>query len=162
VRPPALLAFCESLQDTELSQTIQNSSDLIALLQSFHIVALSALFIAMLVFNIRVLSNRFHDGAYLSGFKYNALISLPVLLVTGIFLIIAEPARSLANDAFQLKMILLVLVLLLYRHLLSCVSTQTDFPASSHHLSVANKLLAALSILMWISIIFAGRWIAYL
>ena len=89
-------------------------------------------------------------------------LSMSMRLVTGIFLIIAEPARSLANDAFQLKMILLVLVLLLYRHLLSCVSTQTDFPASSHHLSVANKLLAALSILMWISIIFAGRWIAYL
>jgi len=162
VRPPALLAFCESLQDTELSQTIQNNSDLIAFLQSIHILALSVLFIAMLVFNIRIVRKRVYDLAYLNGFKYNALISLPLLLLTGIFLIIAEPARSLANDAFQLKMVLLVLVMLNYRYLLSALSPQKNFPNASADLSVGLRCLAACSILMWVAIIFAGRWIAYL
>lgn len=162
MRPPALLAFCESLQDTELSQTIQNNSDLIAFLQSIHILALSALFIAMLVFNIRIVRERINDSAYLSGFKYNAWISLPLLLLTGAFLIIAEPARSLANDAFQLKMVLLVVVMLLYRHLLGRLSSQENFPNTSAPLSVGTKMLAAASICIWVAIIFAGRWIAYL
>lgn len=162
MRPPALLAFCESLQDTELSQSIQNNSDLIAFLQSIHILALSVLFIAMLVFNIRVLREKVYDWAYLDGFKYNAFISLPLLLLTGVFLIIAEPARSLANDAFQLKMVLLVLVMLGYRYLLSAVTSQKKFPSANAHLSLGLRTLAGCSILMWVGIIFAGRWIAYL
>jgi len=162
VRPSALLALCESLQDTELSQAIQNKSDLIALLQSLHILAISVIFIAMLVFNLRLISNKLGDTLFLSGFKYNAIVSLPVLLITGIFLIIAEPARTLANDAFQLKMILLLTVLSIYRYLNQTVFSTSDVPNSSVQVSLTSKLLAALSILIWVGIVFAGRWIAYL
>ena len=162
MRPPALLAFCESLQETELSQTIQNNSDLIAFLQSMHILAISALFIAMLVFNIRLITNKLSDEAFLSGFKYNVVIGLPVLLITGVFLIIAEPARSLANDAFQLKMVLLAIVLLLYRYLLQFASPKADFSHKLVEVSSRVKFFAMLSISIWVGIIFAGRWIAYL
>jgi ABC-type dipeptide/oligopeptide/nickel transport system permease subunit len=162
LRSAALLAFCESLQDTELSQAIQNNSDLIAFLQSLHILAISVILIAMLVFNFRLIGNKLSDSLYLNGFKYNAIISLPVLLITGTFLIIAEPARSLANDAFQLKMILLLLVLGIYRYLNHTAFSTTDFPNTSVEISLGTKLLAASSILMWAGIVFAGRWIAYL
>jgi len=162
LRPPALLAFCEALQDTELSQAIQNKSDLIAFLQSLHILAISVILIAMLVFNFRLISNKLGDSLFLSGFKYNAIVSLPVLLVTGVFLIIAEPARSLANEAFQIKMILLVIVLSIYRYLNQTVFSTSDFPNSSVQVSLISKLWATLSILIWVGIVFAGRWIAYL
>jgi hypothetical protein len=150
------------LQETELSQTIQNNTDLIAFFQSIHILAISALFIAMLVFNIRLIINKLSDEAFLSGFKYNVVISLPVLLITGVFLIIAEPARSLANDAFQLKMVLLAIVLFLYRYLLQFVSPKTDFSHKPVEVGFREKLFAILSISIWMGIIFAGRWIAYL
>jgi len=162
LRSAALLAFCESLQDTELSQAIQNNSDLIAFLQSLHILAISVLLIAMLVFNFRLIGNKLSDSLFLNGFNYNAIISLPVLLITGTFLIIAEPARSLANDAFQLKMILLLLVLGIYRYLNHTAFSMTDFPNTSVEISLGTKLLAAASILIWVGIVFAGRWIAYL
>ena len=162
MRPLALLALCESLQDTELSQAIQNKSDLIAFLQSLHILAISVILIAMLVFNFRLISNKLGDSLFLSGFKYNAIVSLPVLLVTGVFLIIAEPARSLANEAFQIKMILLVIVLSIYRYLNQTVFSTADFPNSSVQVSLISKLWATLSILIWVGIVFAGRWIAYL
>jgi len=145
-----------------LSQAIQNKSDLIAFLQSLHILAISVILIAMLVFNFRLISNKLGDSLFLSGFKYNAIVSLPVLLVTGVFLIIAEPARSLANEAFQIKMILLVIVLSIYRYLNQTVFSTADFPNSSVQVSLISKLWATLSILIWVGIVFAGRWIAYL
>lgn len=145
-----------------MSQAIQNKSDLIAFLQSLHILAISVILIAMLVFNFRLISNKLGDSLFLSGFKYNAIVSLPVLLVTGVFLIIAEPARSLANEAFQIKMILLVIVLSIYRYLNQTVFSTADFPNSSVQVSLISKLWAALSILIWVGIVFAGRWIAYL
>ncbi|MEI7738958.1 MAG: DUF6644 family protein [Betaproteobacteria bacterium] len=137
-------------------------SDLIAFLQSLHILAISVILIAMLVFNFRLISNKLGDSLFLSGFKYNAIVSLPVLLVTGVFLIIAEPARSLANEAFQIKMILLVIVLSIYRYLNQTVFSTSDFPNSSVQVSLISKLWATLSILIWVGIVFAGRWIAYL
>ena len=145
-----------------MSQAIQNMSDLIAFLQSLHILAISVILIAMLVFNFRLISNKLGDSLFLSGFKYNAIVSLPVLLVTGVFLIIAEPARSLANEAFQIKMILLVIVLSIYRYLNQTVFSTSDFPNSSVQVSLISKLWATLSILIWVGIVFAGRWIAYL
>lgn len=145
-----------------MSQAIQNKSDLIAFFQSLHILAISVILIAMLVFNFRLISNKLGDSLFLSGFKYNAIVSLPVLLVTGVFLIIAEPARSLANEAFQIKMILLVIVLSIYRYLNQTVFSTADFPNSSVQVSLISKLWAALSILIWVGIVFAGRWIAYL
>ncbi|MFN0004221.1 MAG: DUF6644 family protein [Burkholderiaceae bacterium] len=145
-----------------MSQAIQNKSDLIAFLQSLHILAISVILIAMLVFNFRLISNRLGDSLFLSGFKYNAIVSLPVLLVTGVFLIIAEPAKSLANEAFQIKMILLVIVLSIYRYLNQTVFSTADFPNSSVQVSLISKLWATLSILIWVGIVFAGRWIAYL
>ncbi len=145
-----------------MSQAIQNKSDLIAFLQSLHILAISVILIAMLVFNFRLISNKLGDSLFLSGFKYNAIVSLPVLLVTGVFLIIAEPARSLANEAFQIKMILLVIVLSIYRYLNQTVFSTADFPNSSVQVSLISKLWATLSILIWVGIVFAGRWIAYL
>ena len=145
-----------------MSQAIQNKSDLIAFLQSLHILAISVILIAMLVFNFRLISNKLGDSLFLSGFKFNAIVSLPVLLVTGVFLIIAEPARSLANEAFQIKMILLVIVLSIYRYLNQTVFSTADFPNSSVQVSLISKLWATLSILIWFGIVFAGRWIAYL
>ncbi len=141
---------------------IQNNSDLIAFFQSIHILALSAVFMAMLVFNIRLITGRLSDEAFLSGFKYNAVIGLPVLLITGVFLIIAEPARSLANDAFQLKMVLLAIVLLLYRYLGRFAMPTVNFSHKHVEVTLGKKFLALLSILIWIGIVFAGRWIAYL
>jgi hypothetical protein len=86
---------------------------------------------------------------------------LLVLLATGAIMIIGEPARSLKNPAFQLKMALLVSALtvtLSYQLLLRC-DPALGSPASGHRASATT--IATLSMMLWAGIIFAGRWIAY-
>jgi hypothetical protein len=86
---------------------------------------------------------------------------LPVLLATGALLIIAEPARSLENPVFVLKMGLLLAAAGIT---LACqIPLRRD--ESFWELSAARKraaqLIAGASIPLWVAIICAGRWIAY-
>ena len=84
--------------------------------------------------------------------------ALPVLLITGLLMIVGEPARALKNSTFQLKMLLVlgaITVTLAYQLLLR---RDAAFWAQRRG---ATVLIAAASIALWVGIIFAGRWIAY-
>jgi hypothetical protein len=84
-----------------------------------------------------------------------------ILLATGILMIIAEPARSLKNPAFQLKMLLLIAALIvtgLFQFLQRRDATFGDLRSGPRATAAA---VAIASMLLWSSIIFAGRWIAY-
>ena len=76
-------------------------------------------------------------------------------------MITAEPARSLKNPAFQLKMLLLIaaLVVTALFQLLQRRNARFGDPRSGPRAAAAT--FAIVSMLLWSSIIFAGRWIAY-
>ena len=86
--------------------------------------------------------------------------ALPILLVTGLLLICAEPMRSLGSPAFQLKMVLLVCVAALlsgYQRKLRTVTAAAPPAATAGH----GGAVAVAALVLWVCIIFAGRWIAY-
>jgi hypothetical protein len=86
---------------------------------------------------------------------------LLILFATGAVMIIGEPARSLKNPAFQLKMLLLVTALIvtgLSQFFRRQDGTHGDLGSAPRLLRVA---IAVVSMLLWSAIIFAGRWIAY-
>ena len=71
--------------------------------------------------------------------------SLVVLLMTGALMVLGEPARELLAFSFWLKMVLIVAGTLL----IALVSRR------------GTKALGVLTLLVWVSIIFLGRLIAY-
>jgi hypothetical protein len=76
-------------------------------------------------------------------------------------MIIGEPARSLKNPAFQLKMTLLVAALVvtgLFQFLQRRDAAFGDLRSGPRASAAA---VAIVSMLLWSAIIFAGRWIAY-
>ena len=88
-------------------------------------------------------------------------MALPVLLATGLTLIIAEPARALQNPVFLLKMGLLIAAIGV---MLMCqIPLQRD--AAFWDRNVARRRLAGViaivSLPLWVGIVCAGRWIAY-
>jgi hypothetical protein len=86
---------------------------------------------------------------------------LLILLATGAIMIIGEPARSLKNPAFQLKMTLLVAALIvtgLFQLLQRRNPVFGDLRSGSR---AAATTVAIVSMLLWSAIVFAGRWIAY-
>ena len=133
MRTQALDSFCAWLEQTPLSQAIQTAGWIVPAVQTIHILAIAAVMSSALMIALR-LETRFRRVIWWA---------LPVLLATGVVMIIGEPVRSLENPIFQLKMTLLV-----------CAVAVTLLP-------YRNRMVALASLSLWIGIVFAGRWIAY-
>ena len=84
--------------------------------------------------------------------------TLVVLATSGAILIIGEPSRELLNPYFQAKMIMLAAVALIT----FVVQRQTKKNAAYWETRKAAAIVAgSASLLLWVGIITAGRWIAY-
>jgi hypothetical protein len=86
---------------------------------------------------------------------------LLVLLATGAIMITGEPARSLKNPAFGLKMTLLATALIVTLLLQLMLRRDPEFGSRTRGRRFAATGIATLSMALWTGIIFAGRWIAY-
>ena len=160
----SLDGFCNWLGATSTSQTLQTVGWIIPAVQTVHILAVAAVVSSALILDLRLLGLRGIDqplAAVARRFLPFIWWPLPVLLVSGALLITAEPARSLENPVFILKMGLLLAA--------ASVTLACQLPLRRNpgfwDLSVARKrtvrLIAVASMPLWVAVIFAGRWIAY-
>lgn len=153
-----LQQFSDWLTSTGFSQAIQLSRWAIPTIQIVHILALSVLFAAALIVGLRFWGKGLAvEPLHLLARRFIRLIWLMaiILAASGLLLIIAEPHRTISNPIFYLKMILLLVAVVITAWLAAVSSRQHD------RVSAPHRLAAALSVLLWIGIMFAGRFIAY-
>jgi uncharacterized membrane protein len=160
--------FSKWLATTPLSHAIQEARWLIPALQTIHILGVAVAFSSAVLVNLRILRVFERDeplGAVAQRFLPWIWPALIVLVVTGSLLIVAEPRRSLMNSTFYFKMALLVIAIPLTGLELSFAAAPAFAETQSCEIDrrwrMAGVALAALSILVWCGILFAGRWIAY-
>jgi len=133
-------------------------------IQSIHIVGIGLVLGCVLMLTLRVLGMAGADrtllqtqqrfGPWLTG-------ALLLLLATGLVLVVAEPERELLAFSFWLKMILVACGAALswwFQH-----SVRAHAQAWETALSRQRRVraLAAVALLIWVAIIFLGRFIAY-
>jgi hypothetical protein len=147
-----------------VSQTIRTIEWIIPAVQTVHILCVAAVLTSVLMIDLRLFGFRWQDqpvSAVTRRFLPFIWWPLPVLLATGAVLIAAEPARSLQNPVFLLKMGLLLAAA---GATLACQIPLRHNPAY-WELSTGRRrgaqLIAAASLPLWVGIVFAGRWIAY-
>jgi len=153
--------LCDWLSNTRLSLLIQNVSWLIPAVQSLHILSVAVVMSSMAMLDLRLMGVTAR-GQSLAAMAARLLprmwIALIVLTLTGATLVIGEPARDLPNPAFQLKMAMLVAAIVLTAIIRRQIKKNEMFwearPGSA-------KLAAAASLLLWVGIVVAGRWSAY-
>src|SRR5712671_4817588 len=150
-------ALCWWLEHTALSQTIQSVDWIVPAIQTIHILAITVVAASALMIDLRLIGVFSADrplrqvSARFLPFVWWPLL---VLLATGAIMITGEPARSLKNPAFQLKMALLVAAMTVTA---VCWFLQRRDPAfgeraSGRRLTAAS--IAVLSMLLWSGIIF--------
>lgn len=160
----ALDPFCNWLAATSFSQTIQTIEWIVPAVQTVHILAVAAVATSALMINLRLLGVRSLDqpvAAVTQRFLPFIWWPLPILLITGSLLIVAEPARSLENPVFILKMTLLLVAASLTLACQLPLRGEEAFWEITPGRRTAAKLIALASIPLWVGIICAGRWIAY-
>jgi hypothetical protein len=158
-----VIHFTEWLSHTWLSLAIQTHEWIIPTIQSIHIVAIGVVLASVFMIDLRVLGWAGRDqsllettarfGPWLSG-------ALCVLLATGIFMIIGEPARELLAFSFWFKMFLVAVgTLIAAVFQITLKRNEHYWEKSLHRWRV--KLLAVSTFLIWVGIVVLGRLIAY-
>jgi hypothetical protein len=161
--PQKLREFCVWLDQTPLSQTFQSTDWLVPTLQTVHILSVALIIGAVLMINLRLLGWSNLDlplDRVCARFLPFIWWPLLALLATGTIMVIGEPARSLQNPVFQLKIALIVVALVATTIFQHRVRRPPAFATAGVRARGATAI-AFFSALLWGGIIVAGRWIAY-
>lgn len=160
-----LQILSEWLASTPASNFISGHAWITPAVQSLHILCIAGLMGAALMINLRLLDVAGLDQSIAAvNQRHGGWVRMAALglLLSGALLVIGEPARELLNMLFLVKMALvmvaLALVWLLQHRLQRDVHAWDGTPARRS----AARWLAGGSLLLWVAIISAGRWIAYI
>ena len=150
--------FSDWLSATPFSQTIQITPWAIPGIQTIHIICLALVFACALILSLRVAGRGLASEPLpqlAARFSRAIWLLLVILLATGLLLITAEPGRTITNPVFYAKMIMLALAIAITLWLSIVARRQFERPSGVH------VAAAVLGMALWIGIIFAGRFIAY-
>jgi hypothetical protein len=139
---------------------LRNVPGLPPIIQTLHLLSIAILLGSIVILNLRVLglaaptqqpaemSNR------LAPWTWSAL---PILFASGIVFVLARPERYLTNPVFGLKFAVLLPALALTALLFGMLRHQPQ----TDGMNTLSRFVAGLSLLCWVGVVLAGRWIAY-
>jgi hypothetical protein len=161
---PDLLTICKWLEQTALGSTARESLWLFPAIETVHLLGMAALVGTITVFDLRLLGwvmrrNRVSDlGGRLLPWTW---VGFAVQVVTGVILFSSEAVKVGANPAFRLKMVLILLAgvhaLIFHWTVYRKVAIWDD----SAVLPAGAKIAGGTSILLWVGIVAAGRFIGF-
>ena len=165
-----LEGFSEWLGNTQLSSVLADTTHLstwliIPLSQCLHILSVAVVMISVGVLNLNLLGvwgtrQTFAQLAtHLMPWIWGAL---GTLFLTGALQTIAEPTRELANIGFGFKMAMLAVVALITLIYQITVRRDPGYWEHSAQRRQTGRILATISLFLWVGIAAAGRLIAYL
>ena len=160
----SILAFFAWLADLPWSVDLHESQYAYPVIESIHVWALSLFFGLAVMFDLRLLGWTFRRVS-VSEFNRRVLpwtiAAFVVMVVSGTLLFYAIPLRSYQNIFFRTKMLLLLLaglnILIFHSRIFRDVAGWDADTVPPR----AARTAGALSLALWISIVFSGRMIAY-
>jgi hypothetical protein len=157
--------FCDWLAATPVSQAFQAAKWFVPLVQTVHIlnIAVVVTSVGMIDFKLLGIAGRGHSlAAMVSGFMPWIWTALVILLFTGTLLTITEPSRELMNAAFRIKMALVVCAASMLRVVQRQLHRDSSYWEVSAPRRRAARAIGATCLLLIVSVVTAGRWIAYI
>jgi len=163
----SLEGFAASLQATSLSEALKDASWVVPTMQSLHIIMVGVVFVSILMISLRMLGwMRADEPLHRVWTRFSPFLwaGIGVMAVTGTVLTIAEPVREFMTLSFRLKLVLLVICIasaaafgrVARTAAGASTTTETQLP-----LSAGMRATVFVTLLLWVTIIFLGRAIAY-
>lgn len=87
--------------------------------------------------------------------------ALPLNAVTGLLFVVARPARYFFNPVFGIKFSLLVPAVGLAGVVYLLNRKEADFWEHTLARRISGRVIAVVSLVLWVGVVMAGRWIAY-
>jgi uncharacterized membrane protein len=159
-----MIAFVQWLQSSPWSLAVRQTSWLIPLMQTLHILANGLVLSAIVMIGLRAWRRDVGSRAEPLGDRARRLLpwlwaAMGVLTATGLVLILASPRRTLLDKTFQTKMLIMAVAIAATLTLAAMLRRAAPDGVSAGR---AAGALAAAALLLWLSVTFAGRgrWIA--
>jgi hypothetical protein len=152
------------MASTPLSTAINQNAWVTPTVESVHILSIAATFGAALMINLRILQLGGQSQSIgRIAKRYTPWIwwGLLVLLVSGVIIVLAEPAREILSGVFWTKMALIASVALATRWFQGSVRRDPSLWEADSRGQAALRTGAAAMLIVWCVIILLGRWIAY-
>ena len=164
IETPDMLALCRWLERTSVGAGIRESLWLFPAIETVHLLGMAALVGTVGVFDLRLLG-RMLRRERVSELGRRLLpwtsAGFAVQVVTGVLLFSSEAVKVYTNPAFRLKMLLIFLAgvhaLVFHWTVYRNVASWDD----SAVLPVGAKVAGLVSILLWIGVVAAGRFIGF-
>jgi hypothetical protein len=152
----------EWIKATPIGAFVRNSTWAFPALQSLHFIGMSLLIGVVGVIDLRVLGvARGLPIHPLHRFLPLAFVGFGINLLTGIMFFCHDPYVYAFNPSFRIKMLLILLAGLNALWFRLGVFLDVDKWGPGIEASRLAKIISALSLLIWIGVITAGRFIAF-
>ncbi|MBV9508503.1 MAG: hypothetical protein JO323_26240 [Acidobacteriia bacterium] len=151
--------YFEWAGNTWLGTTIRDTVWAFPLIETFHLLALAVLLGTVLIINLRVfgLGKRYAPAAQMARqLEPWMLVSLGVLIASGIPMAFSEPMKCFESISFPVKMVLIVLGIAFQ------FTAQRRWVMSGDAGAGKAKLAALASIFIWTAVGAAGKGIPYI
>lgn len=153
------LTFCKY---TPMGEWVRNSAFAFPFLQSWHFIGMTMLLGVVGAIDLRVLGvARAVPLAPLHRFLPLAFIGFGINLITGICFFCHDPYVYAYNTSFRIKMLLILLAGLNALWFRLGVFLDIERWGPGIETSRLAKLISAISIIIWLAVITAGRYIAF-
>ena len=155
--------WCQWLQDQSVIQTVRESTWVFPTLEWIHIYSMVFLITVIAALDLRLMGFQLDPKTSqpLSQLARRVLrlawISLGVNAITGTFLFASKAPDYYVNVPFRIKLLLVALGVVYHSVVLPILTKRDEVPSAP----TASKLAGALSLLLWIGVIAASRWIAF-
>jgi hypothetical protein len=159
-----MLEFCQWLDQTAVGSTIRQSLWLFPAIETVHLLGMAALVGTITVLDLRLL------GWTMPQRRVSEVVArlLPwtwlgfgVQVVTGALLFSSEAVKIYGNPAFRLKMLFLLLAGIQALIFQTVVSRKLPAWDNRPAPPVVARITGMISILLWIAIVTAGRFIGF-
>jgi len=159
-----MLEFCQWLDQTAIGSTIRQSLWLFPAIETVHLLGMAALVGTITVLDLRLLGWAMPErrvSQMAARLLPWAWLGFGVQVVTGVLLFSSEAVKIYGNPAFRLKMLLLLLAGIQALIFQTVVSRKLPAWDDRPSLPVIAKVVGLTSILLWLGIVTAGRFIGF-
>lgn len=159
-----MLEFCQWLEQTFVGAAIRQSIWLFPAIETLHLLGMASLVVTITAVDLRLLgwaARQQRVSQVAARLIPWAWVGFGVQVLTGALLFSSEAVKIYGNPAFRLKMFLLLLAgiqaLAFQIFVFPKLPTWDERPA----LPLVARVLGLISILLWVGIVTAGRFIGF-
>jgi hypothetical protein len=158
------LAFFGWLADTSWSADLHESQYAYSILESIHVWTMAVFFGSVVMFDLRLLGltmRKVPASEVLDRLLPVTIAAFVIMVISGTLLFYAIPLRSYQNIFFRFKMLLLLLAGLNVWIFHSRIYPKVVGRDVEGVPPTAARVAGAVSLVLWVGIVFSGRMIAY-